>query len=266
MVPAVTKELHGLGYCVLVGTYAPGQVLDQSFRFVVGHRLRLVESYMYWFTSTPRAALSPSTRKSDPLLREWGEQYEKGALVCEFEWGSSRLVYALTHFGLRERPQRVSAEMLARHLDSYGPDVAVVLAGDFNTFNEYEGRALLPLAEAGFIHLQMDAPFTFINYPYDLGVVPRGELDQVLLDIEGALSPVSARARFLEAVYRLHDGPLTSTLDHVFTRNVEKASCRVDLGGICPETLHDVYKFQAESGQALTASDHMPTVVDVYGS
>lgn len=80
---------------ILPQAYAPYQVPDNSFYYVVAYKsstLKLLDSVMRWFTDTPRIPLNVETRKLDPVLLEHREVFERGSLCCLFENSQGKFI------------------------------------------------------------------------------------------------------------------------------------------------------------------------------
>jgi hypothetical protein len=238
----------------------------------------LEKYYMYWFTSTPFDSLTPVTRKNDDVLLKHKEQFEKGTLISIFKKRSGKsfefVMHSANHFGLREPYQLTCSKMLVKHINEminfyrFNDGVNMVkcnIMGDFNTFPDLKGRTIAPIIEDDVLpfeqHIDPNVDYTFVGYPYDLGLVDHKILTTTIESIKN-LGPEEARQIFVDKVLEMYDGPIISYLDQVFTRCIWDSKVRVHDFGIDKNNLKEIFKSQGITGYPMIPSDHFPVILE----
>lgn len=267
----IKSRMKELGYLVTFGAYAPNQDPDYSFYFVTGYKsdvLTVVNSYMFWFTSTPKVGLTSETRKTDGVLSECNESYEKGSLVTIFKTHAGDiLIVSANHFGLRYPYQKKSAKLLSDHLFEIKKEyreqskVSVVIGGDFNMFPQFDGQQISPFVKKGFKQFIDENTTTFCGYPYDLGLKGRDYLKDVIEKTQGLQSINEKIGVFVNKVLELHGGPITSVLDCAFVDTIMICNYEVDKCGIDVNEIDSLFTKQTETGVPFMPSDHFPIIV-----
>lgn len=262
-----------LGYECRYGSYAPNQTPDESFYYVTAFKtdvFDLVDSYMYWFTSTPKIGLTDETRPIDMLLIDNQEQYEKGTLITVLtkkDTGAT-IVLSVNHWPLREKYQTTCAIMLAEHLDELSeqyPDAIFVTTGDFNPFPSFEGRTVKSFVESSknlYIeqHSDPNIDVSFVGYPYDVGL-KLGSQMRSILETTKDMDAETTRCYFAGGILGAYGGPITSMLDLVFTHGIDEVDVTVLTNGVNIADLTELFETQAKTGKPFMPSDHFATLV-----
>jgi hypothetical protein len=239
----IVNQLKSAGYDCVFGAYSPNQVPDVSFyHFTAWKNCKLLDSHMFWFTSTPLVGLTSETRPIDPVLKSCNEEYEKGSLVTVLETNGQVLINVVIHWGLREAYQTVCSNLLVNHLDELcekyqacNIPVVVVMGGDFNSLPGIDERPFDPILKKGYYkHIGGDR-YTFVGYPYDLGLKGGRQLPTVLEKC--VADPANATKYFVDTIYETNDGPIIGSLDNVFTRGIDNATCKIVTADFDPRNM-----------------------------
>jgi hypothetical protein len=263
MVPSVTIELEKLNYKVYSFAYNPNQIKDTSFYFIIGYKklkFKLLNKYMYWCTDTPFIPLNPQTRAQDKILKQYQEPFEKGSLISTFQNKSTNeiFIHSANHFGLKKDYQIIQCIELINHLKLLNQKI--IVTGDFNTFPDFKGEIIDIFIDNGFNHpIDPEAPFTFLNNPCDFGNLDPDIYNQIYIDME-LIPAEQIRSFCINKIFELYGGPLTSTLDHVFTLGNFEAICKIDID-IDLNNLREKYIEKSLAGIPVTDSDHMLLLV-----
>lgn len=156
------------------------------------------------------------------------------------------------HMPVNEQRQMSCCIELANWIQKHQSGYEIILTGDFNTLPLYTFDtkvAFMPLKH-------YPTGKTFCAYPFDLGL-HTPEIAVIKENINNLnLNPYKKRIETARAVIQLYNGPITSTLDHVFT-NISTAVVT------CNYVEPTKSQFLRQSGSASPhyVSDHYPTVI-----
>jgi hypothetical protein len=270
-VEQVKQKLGEHGYKSVSGAYSPNQIPDGSMYFVTAYKsvLELVSFSMFWFTSSHTTPLTPETRMTDDLLIRMNEQYEKGSLITYFKKPDGTfLIHSANHWGLREAYQKIGSDMLASFFEGFlevakiiGIKVQVVLSGDFNTFSQLNGKTIAPLSHFN-QHIDPVTKFSFVNYPYDLGLKVSQDTLKSMIESYKTSSNIETRKLFMNCVMNTYGQPIVDLLDHVFTYGIENANYRIETFDVDIENLSDSFIKSVDDDIPFMMSDHFPTIIE----
>lgn len=257
-------KLHDLGYSSESMSYAPNQYPDNSFYFINAWKnnsaLELISVHRLWFTSTPEVPLNIEKRKTDQILIDNKEEFEKGTLICKYKIKANgkTLIHCVNHFPLRAQYQKTCGELLSKLLAELKGDI-VIVGGDFNTFptevERWDSTITIPLSRVGVKRIAYDN-ISFQAFPCDLGFAIKPELAKECHGLANKMfkdgtSHGEIRKLYVDYTYRMHGGPLVSVLDHIFCSGAE---CVLD------HSSNDTSPFgnfdQQVSGTPTSPSDH----------
>jgi hypothetical protein len=264
------NSLISEGFTIVVNSipqaYAPYQQPDNSFYYVVAYKkseITLLDNMMIWFTSTPRTALTADTRKSDRILLENKETFEKGSFICLFkDQMNNKFIYSINHYPLRDLYQQTSSRILNAELNKLQAEWQVdkvIVAGDFNTFPRDGSPDMRAINELSGYQICDLIGNTFCSYPYDLGL-PTPEstahMNNVLCKIE---DPVEQRLAFGNYVLELHGNPIMSQLDWVLTKGIIIKNSLLNYDFNCDK---ESFIESCSSGKPKYPSDHAATIIN----
>lgn len=273
--------MKDLGYTTLPKmAYAPQN--DGSMFYLVGYKptVTIIGSDNYWFTSQPTLPLEPHQRPNfrqnkvencDSVLVECKEEFEKGTFFVTFKYNDTTYILSVNHFGLRVDYKIKSALMLQNFIEEmkqkYDTDKVIVM-GDFNIFpNDPKGLLDDPMFSSGFTkskqyYLETDnveALFSFVCYPYDLGLRKDPKEVPSILDMYNKVDDNKEKRMFLATnTIKYFYGPITSLLDLVYCNVSHRAYLipTFDFSNLTKEFL-----CSAETGIPMSPSDHLPSFV-----
>jgi len=238
----VLEKLAALGYRCSHMAYSPNQFPDMSFYHVLAWKnsIELIDITQYWFTDTPTTELTPETRKADPVLVKYAEQFEKGTLIGVFKAGSGVIIVSVNHFGLKRfgtdlQYTNECARMLASVFDDYSliyPNATIVAGADFNAFDDSDHVDELLMSTD--LNDVTPPEKSFCNYPWDLGLMRPETRDRILAARED-MKLLTGREYIDRAVACLQDlygGPLCSKIDRILSNRDIAVRTTIDMSVI----------------------------------